>query len=177
MVMTAGPTPFTLRSAAGLPAKPPALDSTVLVVIDAQQEYTTGLVPLTGVDEAVGVIAALLATARTAGSPVVHVMHEGRPGGMFDPMAGGAPIAAVTPDTGEIVVRKTLPNAFAVTDLDAELKRIGLKALTIVGFMTHMCVSSTVRSAIDHGYDTTVVSDALRHTRLAGGRRCRPDQG
>jgi nicotinamidase-related amidase len=168
MVMTTVSTAFTLRSAAGLPANPPALESTVLVIIDAQQEYTTGLVPLTGVDAAVGVIAALLATARAAGSPVVHVMHEGRPGGMFDPTAGGAPIAAVTPDAGEIVVHKPLPNAFAATDLDVELKRIGVKALTIVGFMTHMCVSSTARAAIDHGYDVTVVGDACATRDLPG---------
>jgi nicotinamidase-related amidase len=27
--------------------------------------------------------------------------------------------------------------------------------------MTHMCVSATARSAVDHGYGVTVVSDAV----------------
>ncbi len=160
--------PFTLRSAAGLPAEPAPLDSTVLVVIDAQLEYTTGRMPLVGVDAAVGVIEGLLTAARTAGSPVVHVLHEGRPGGLFDPEAGGAPIAAVAPGDGETVVHKTLPNAFAATDLDGVLTSIGVKALTIVGFMTHMCVSSTARSALDHGCDVTVVADACATRDLPG---------
>lgn len=172
--MDAAPTPFTLRSAAGLPADPPALDSTVLVIIDAQQEYTTGFVPLTGVDAAVDVIAGLLESARRAGSSVVHVLHEGRPGGMFDPAAGGAPIPAVAPGDGEVIVRKTLPNAFAATGLEEVLAGIGVKTLTIVGFMTHMCVSSTARSALDHGYDVTVVSDACATRDLPGAAGADP---
>jgi len=160
--------PFTLRSAAGLPADPKPLSSTVLVIIDAQLEYTTGRLPLVGVDASVDVIGGLLAAARSAGSPVVHVLHEGRPGGLFDPAAGGMPIAAVAPGDGEIVVRKTLPNAFAATDLDRVLADIGVKALTIVGFMTHMCVSSTARSALDHGCDVTVVGDACATRDLPG---------
>jgi len=174
MDMDAAPTPFTLRSATGLRSNPPSLDSTVLVIIDAQREYTTGLVPLTGVDAAVDVIAGLLAAARTAGSPIVHVLHEGRPGGMFDPDAGGAPIAAVAPGDGESVVHKTLPNALAATILDDVLGQIGVKALTIVGFMTHMCVSSTARSAIDHGYDVTVVGDACATRALPGPAGAEP---
>ncbi len=160
--------PFTLRSAAGLPDDPPPLGASVLVVIDAQVEYATGRVPLVGVDAAVDVIEELLRAAREAASPVVHVLHDGRPGGLFDPAAGGAPIAAVAPRDGEPVVHKTLPNAFAATDLADRLASTGLRALTIVGFMTHMCVSSTARSALDHGYDVTVAADACATRALPG---------
>ena len=166
--MTSDVAPFTLRSAAGLPDEPPPLASTVLVVIDAQAEYTTGNVPLVGVDDAVVTIAALLHQARSAGSPIVHVQHEGRPGGMFAPDAGGAAIPAVAPLDGERVVSKTLPNAFAGTDLDDVLSAGELRTLTIVGFMTHMCVSSTARAALDHRYDVTVVSDACATRDLPG---------
>jgi len=164
--------PFTLRSAAGLPDEPPPLDSTVLVIIDAQTEYTTGRVPLVGVDAAVATIASLLARARRAGSPIVHVQHEGRPGGLFAPDGGGAAIPEVAPLGGERVVSKTLPNAFAGTDLDDVLGDVLVvgehRSLTIVGFMTHMCVSSTARSALDHRYDVTVVSDACATRDLPG---------
>ena len=37
----------------------------------------------------------------------------------------------------------------------------GKKTLVIAGFMTHMCVSATIRSALDHGYHVTVASDAV----------------
>lgn len=158
--------PFTLRSAAGLPADPPPLADTTLVIIDAQQEYTTGRLPLTGVDAAVGVIAGLLSAARDAGSPIVHVLHQGRPGGLFDPDGSGAPIAAVAPADGETIVHKTLPNAFAGTTLAEVLDTS--RPVTIVGFMTHMCVSATTRSALDHGIDAVVVADACATRDLPG---------
>jgi nicotinamidase-related amidase len=34
------------------------------------------------------------------------------------------------------------------------------KELIVAGFQTHMCVSSTVRAALDHGYRVTLVADA-----------------
>jgi nicotinamidase-related amidase len=58
------------------------------------------------------------------------------------------------------VVGKTFPNAFADTELRSTLARLGDPALVVCGFMTHMCVSSTARAALDLGLDTTVVSDA-----------------
>jgi nicotinamidase-related amidase len=160
--------PFTLRSAAGLPDEPPPLADTALVMIDAQLEYTTGRLPLVGVDAAIETIAALLDAARARGSPVVHVHHRGRAGGLFDPAATGRPVRATAPRPGETVVHKTLPNAFASTDLDDVLEPLATRALTIVGFMTHMCVSATARSALDHGYDVTVVADACATRDLPG---------
>ena len=59
---------------------------------------------------------------------------------------------------------KHLPNAFAGTDLDATIRATGRKELIVAGFQTHMCVSSTVRAALDLGWRTTVV-DAASATR------------
>jgi nicotinamidase-related amidase len=42
--------------------------------------------------------------------------------------------------------------------------------LIVVGFMTHMCVSTTVRSALDHGYRCTVVAAACGTRDLPDGR-------
>jgi isochorismate hydrolase len=53
-----------------------------------------------------------------------------------------------------------LPNAFAKTDLADKLLATGRKSVVIAGFMTHMCVSATTRSALDHGYAVTVAADA-----------------
>src|SRR4051812_16755353 len=68
--------------------------------------------------------------------------------------------AEAVPLARETVVVKKLPNAFAVTPLDDILRKLGRKELIISGFMTHMCVSATVRSALDHGYHATVIADA-----------------
>jgi nicotinamidase-related amidase len=154
-------TPKTLLQMAGADLKPPPLSGSTLVIIDAQNEYLDGKLALPGVRPAVDALAQLLAKAREAGAPVVHIQHKGRAGGLFDVEAhGGAIIEAVKPAGGEAIVQKPLPNAFAQTDLDATLKKLGRTSLVIAGFMTHMCVSSTARAALDLGYKATVVADA-----------------
>ena len=60
--------PFTLRSAAGLPAEPQPLVDSTLIIIDAQREYVAGPLALEGVDDAVSNIVALLAVIRKEGS-------------------------------------------------------------------------------------------------------------
>jgi nicotinamidase-related amidase len=146
---------------AGADLSPAPLAASTLVVIDAQNEYLDGKLALPGIAAAVDALARLLAKARAAGAPVVHVQHKGRTGGLFDLDArGGAIIGAVQPVGGESVVTKPLPNAFAGTDLEATLKRLGRSQLVIAGFMTHMCVSSTARAALDLGYKATVAADA-----------------
>lgn len=151
----------TLLQMAGADLTPPKLSEAALVVIDAQREYVDGALPLPGAAPALERIAALLAAARKAGAPVVHVQHRGRPGGLFDPEKPAFEIAAqAAPRDGEEVVGKGLPNGFAGTRLKDVLDATGRKRLVIAGFMTHMCVSSTARAALDLGYQTTVVADA-----------------
>jgi nicotinamidase-related amidase len=91
----------------------------------------------------------------------VHVRHLGRAGGLFDPDASRGAIAeGATPAAGEVVVGKKLPNAFAGTNLHETLTATGKRNLVVCGFMTHMCVSSTVRAALDLGYRSIVPAAA-----------------
>ena len=153
--------PKTLLQMAGADLAPSKLSESTLVVIDAQNEYRSGALPLAGVDGAVQEIAALLARARAAGAPIVHVQHNGRPGGAFDLEAErGRIMREVAPECAEPVVQKPLPNAFADTDLAGKLEEAGRKQLIVTGFMTHMCVSSTARAALDHGYRVTIPAAA-----------------
>ncbi|WP_353861118.1 cysteine hydrolase family protein [Azospirillum formosense] len=158
--------PKTLLALAGAPATPSPLDSAALVLIDAQREYTEGALPLVGVEAAVAEAARLLERAREAGVPVFHIVHHGKPGGaLFNPEGPLSGIVApLLPLDGETVVVKHLPNAFAGTELDALVRATGRKELIVAGFQTHMCVSSTVRAALDLGWRTTVV-DAASATR------------
>src|SRR5258708_40121887 len=59
------------------------------------------------------------------------------------------------------MVAEGLPNAFAGTDLAKHLAVSGRKNLIVGGFMTHMCVSATVRSATDNGFMSTVAADTV----------------
>jgi nicotinamidase-related amidase len=146
---------------AGADLRPAPLAESTLVIIDAQNEYLDGKLALPGIVPALDALGRLLAKARAAGALVVHVQHKGRAGSLFDLDArGGAIIDQVRPAGTESIVTKPLPNAFAQTDLDATLKRLGRTQLVIAGFMTHMCVSSTARAALDLGYKATVAADA-----------------
>jgi nicotinamidase-related amidase len=154
--------PKTLLQMAGAPLDPSPLSASTLIVIDAQNEYRTGALPLTGVDAAVKEIGALLKRARAVGTPVIHVQHKGRPGGAFDLEDERSGIMReVAPECGEPVVQKPLPNAFAQTDLGDRLEAAGRKQLIVTGFMTHMCVSSTARAALDHGYRVTIPASTV----------------
>ncbi|MDJ0387582.1 isochorismatase family protein [Roseomonas sp. E05] len=158
---TALPPPPTLLGLAGAQPVPARLGEAVLVVIDAQEEYRSGQLPLGGIEAAGARLAALLARARAAGAPVIHVAHRGRPGGLFDRAGrGGAFLEAARPEAGEAVVEKALPNAFAGTELRARIAGTGRGKLLLAGFMTHMCVSSTARAALDLGLPVTVAGDA-----------------
>jgi nicotinamidase-related amidase len=147
---------------AGAPAHPASFDRAALVIVDAQVEYTSGNLPLAGVDAAVAEVARLLDLARRHGAPVFHIVHHGPAGSpIFNPDGeGSAILRAVAPVDGEAVVVKGLPNSFAGTDLHARIAATGRKELIVAGFMTHMCVSATVRAALDLGYRNTVVAAA-----------------
>jgi nicotinamidase-related amidase len=152
----------TLLQMAGANPAPAKLSDAAVVIIDAQNEYVSGRLPLDGVGPALTSIAELLKVARAAKAPVIHIAQKGRAGGLFDPGTDAFKFAGqAAPQGGETVVEKPLPNAFAKTDLADKLQATGKKTLVIAGFMTHMCVSATTRSAVDHGYAVTVVSDAV----------------
>lgn len=153
--------PKSLLALAGAPLNPSPLDKAALVLIDAQREYTDGALPLSGVEAAIAETARLLETARKAGVPVFHIVHHGQPGGVFDPAGPKAEIIpALAPVAGEAVIVKHLPNSFAGTDLNARVRATGRSELIIAGFMTHMCVSTTTRAALDLGWRSTVVANA-----------------
>ncbi|MES2818917.1 MAG: cysteine hydrolase family protein [Pseudomonadota bacterium] len=140
-----------------------------LLIIDAQEEYRSGVLRLPGLDAALGEIASLLAAARAAGTALVHIKHLGIPGGLLDPQGPrGQHLPEAAPLPGEAVVEKRLPNAFAGTDLHERLQALGHLDLIICGFMTHSSVSSTVRAAKDYGYRCTLVDAACATRDLPG---------
>ena len=159
-------TPETLVHIAGLSQVPSAPQDSVLLMIDGQREYTSGRLPLVGIDAAVEEGARLLALARSAGMPVFHAIHHGRPGAaLFEPSGDGARfIDSLAAIPGENVLVKSLPNAFAGTELGTRIRATGRRAIVIAGFATHMCVSATARVALDEGFRCrTMVSVRRSH--------------
>lgn len=151
----------TLLQMAGADLTPNRFNESVLILIDLQNEYRSGALPLPDVEAATAQAAHLLQRARDVGAPVVHIQHAGATGSLFDVEAArGDFLAEVYPKAGETIIRKTKPNSFAETDLLTVLQDLGRQKLIVAGFMTHMCISATVRAALDLGFWSTVVGNA-----------------
>ncbi len=132
-------------------------------------------------------VARLMAAARAAGIPVIHTREghrpdlsdltdfkrrraagSGAPIGSLGPLGrllvrgepGHAILDEVAPLAGEAVIDKPGFGAFYATDLELILNRGGVSALTIAGVTTDICVHSTLREAVDRGFDCTTVADA-----------------
>ena len=135
-----------------------------LIIIDIQNDYfPSGKWPLDGAERAADNAARLLDAARQRGDLVVHVRHEfnSADAPFFAPGSRGAAIhPKVLPVDDEPVVLKHKVNAFLDTNLKHLLDQQGVKALTIVGSMSHMCVDAATRAAADLGYDVPGAHDA-----------------
>lgn len=163
--------PTTFRELAGLPTRPEPLAESAIVLVDCQREYVDGAVLVPGMKAALDEARQLLERARREGAPIIHIAHRGPPGAsFFDP---DGPYCAIVPEVapadGEPVVNKGTPNAFAGTDLASRLKVVERKQIVFAGFMTHNCISATVRGAFDHGYACAVVAAAAATRDLPDG--------
>ncbi|CAA6604538.1 Isochorismatase [Rhodospirillaceae bacterium LM-1] len=155
--------PKTLFDLAGAKPQAACWPQAALLLIDHQLEYDVGGgLELPDILTAKSELARLLATARAKNAPIIHIAHHGRAGGgLFDPNGPKSGfMAEALPSDGETVIVKGMPNAFAKTNLHDVLLKIGRKDLIVAGFMTHMCVSTTVRACSEIGYLPTVVAAA-----------------
>ncbi len=132
-------------------------------------------------------VARLLGAARAAGLLIVHTreanapdltdvppeflaatQRSGAPVGSAGPLGrllirgepGAGIVGELAPLTGEIVIDKPGFSAFEGTALGSMLIARGIRTLVICGITTEVCVSSTLRTAIDRGYRCLTVSDA-----------------
>ncbi len=162
--------PKTLLELAQASTAPARIRDASLVLIDFQNEYLAGPIAVAGAGEAIANAVQLLKAARECGAPLFHIAHRGRAGGLFD-RAGerGQIVPGLSPLAGETVIEKGLPNAFAGTDLKSHLEAAGRKDIILCGFMTHMCVSSTARAALDHGYRVTIEASSCGTRDLPDG--------
>ncbi|MEU3498912.1 isochorismatase family protein [Kitasatospora cineracea] len=163
----------TLRTVIGLDDALPKLADSIVVLIDYQNTYREGVMALDGAEQALAAGARLLAAARTAGAPVVHVVNDGGSGTPYDIRAEiGAISAPVAPAEGERVVVKTFPDAFHGTELATVLEELDgdgpRRDLVLAGFMTHMCVAFTAQGAFRGGWRPTVVAEACATRALPG---------
>ena len=134
-----------------------------LLIIDVQNDYFPG-----GANElhnpckAERRIQELIMESRAIRRPIVYIQHINPPDDTF--FLEGTPGVEISdrirPEKGDKVIVKHYPNSFLETELDAYLKSLKVDTLIICGMMTHMCVDTTVRAAMDYGYQVKLVADA-----------------
>lgn len=152
-----------------------ALDScAALIVVDLQKGIVEGGAPfLHPIEQIVERSCALLDAFRRHGLPVVLVNVDGvAPGRTERP-----PRNTVFPDgwtdfmpeldqrPDDIVITKRTWGAFTHTTLDAQLKARGVTQVVITGVATGTGVDATARQAYEHGYNVSVVLDAMTDVR------------
>jgi nicotinamidase-related amidase len=68
-------------------------------------------------------------------------------------------IPELYPIEGEPIIDKPGRGAFAHTDFELLLRIKGIRNLIVAGVTTDVCVSTTIREAIDRGFDCCLVED------------------
>jgi nicotinamidase-related amidase len=130
--------------------------------------------------EALPSLQQLLAAARSAGIPVIHITmlaNAGMPG-WFEGVHGQAAtrptdpaaldrqrrapeiIDELAPIDGEVVLRKSAPSAFWGTPLMAELNRFDVDTLIVAGESTSGCVRASVIDAFSYNFRVAVIEEA-----------------
>lgn len=127
----------SFRELIGIQPSSASPSDSVLIIIDAQNEYAEGKLQVTNVSESRKAIAELLEKYRAANGSIVHVVHatpEGAP--VFTPGTKLAEeFAELKPRDGEAVIQKNFPGSFAKTDLQEVLDKTGKKKVVLTGYM------------------------------------------
>lgn len=141
--------------------------SSALLIIDVQQALCTGIY---ATHEAGAVIARLNDLSqrfRTAGALVVVVQHEAASGALALGEPGWQLAAELEVAPADLRLHKKASDAFHETALHALLQERGITRLVVGGMQSEFCVDSTIRRALDLGYQITPVADG--HTTLDNG--------
>lgn len=117
-----------------------------------------------------------LALARRNGWPVAHsrivYADDGSNSNVFSIKVPGmasltednpnsAIVGVLTPEKGELVVRKTVPSAFFGTQLAPWLTERAVQTLLVAGAVTSGCVRASVVDAMSYGFRPLVLADCV----------------
>ena len=131
----------------------------VIVVVDMQVGLLSGP-PKRDLPGVVDRINRLTDSVRARSGTVIFVQHCGGRGDKFEPETPGWDFLPELRRTqADLVVRKTLNDPFARTDLNATLEKLAPDRVLVTGWATDFCVDAAVRSAVSHGYNVVAVAD------------------
>lgn len=134
-----------------------------LLVIDVQNEYFTGRLPVTYPEGSFDNILKAMDHAAEAGIPVVVIQHTA-PSKDSPTFRKGSEEWRLHPEVEkrkyDLLIEKNLPGSFTGTKLERWLRDKGIRQVTICGYMTQMCCDTTARQAFHMGFQVNFLSDA-----------------
>jgi nicotinamidase-related amidase len=137
--------------------------SRALLVIDVQNEYFTGALPISHPVGHLDNILNVISIAQRAKVPTIVVRHH-QPDPASPIFAKGSHAwelhSSVANEPHDLLLDKQLPGCFTNTELNDWLSSRGIDTVTISGYMTHMCCDTTAREAMHRGYKVEFLSDA-----------------
>jgi nicotinamidase-related amidase len=119
-----------------------------LLVIDVQNEYFTGRLPVTFPEGSLGNILKAMDHAARADIPVAIIQHTA-PSKDSLTFRKGSEEWKLHPEVVKrkrnILIEKNLPGSFTGTELEKWLREQGIERVAICGYMTQMCCDTTAR--------------------------------
>lgn len=134
-----------------------------LLVIDVQNEYFTGRLPVTFPEGSLNNILKAMDHAACVGTPVAIIQHTA-PSKDSPTFGKGSKEWKLHPEVEkrkrDILIEKNLPGSFTGTELEKWLRDQGIERIAICGYMTQMCCDTTARQAFHLGFQVDFLSDA-----------------
>ena len=126
-----------------------------LIVIDVQVDVVKDAFLR---DEKIANMAEAVKKARQASIPVIWVRHSDN--GLILHSDGWQIVPELLPNDGEPIIEKKFRSTFVETNFEEVLSGLKISHLYICGAETNNCVRHTSMSALEAGYDITLIADA-----------------
>lgn len=134
-----------------------------LLVIDVQNEYFTGKMPITYPHGSLDNIVKVMKIAAEKNIPIFVIQHTA-PKSDSPTFRKGSNEWEIHPSVkalhSDIVIEKNLPGSFTGTNLESRLREMQIDTVVVSGYMTQMCCDTTSRQAMHLGFNVEFLSDA-----------------
>jgi nicotinamidase-related amidase len=134
-----------------------------LIVIDVQNEYFTGKLPVTYPEDSFQNIHNAIDSANKNEIPVILIQHSKLEEDAVTFKKGSHEHdihEEILKRDYDIIIEKNLPGSFTGTELESWLKENNIDIVTICGYMTQMCCDTTARQAMHLGFNVEFLNDA-----------------
>jgi len=131
-----------------------------LLLLDPQNDFFGEDNPnLSAFQATIPVINAVIAIFREQDWPIIFIQHTSKR------KPEGSNIWKIYPQFSlhleDICLSKAHFNAFWQTDLDTILKTEQVESVIVCGYMSEFCVLSTLRAAMEHGFEAAILEGAI----------------